>query len=85
MKTEEVKLSKTINPKKLPPLFDNRNVISYDNMYANALPLIWKTQRQLCSSSQNVSYRYVRWLSSTFKESHQNRTYLSFSNSQADK
>ena len=49
-------------------MFDKEAANDYENTYADALPLIWKSQRQLCSSKQVVSYRYVGWLSTVFKE-----------------
>ena len=70
--------SKNIVPHALPRLFDKGKEVPYENTYASALPLIWKTPRQLCRSNQTVSYRYFGWISSTFKTLDSPRTVITF-------
>ena len=67
-----------IIPHKLPELLKNATEHNYDGTYASFLPILWKTQRQLCSSNQSVSYRYVGWISTIFKSSEKQRTRLTF-------
>ena len=69
--------SKNIIPHKSPTLFDDVDQGTYSDMYASALPLIWKMQRQLHRGNQVVSYRYVGWITSIFKENTQ-KTKLTF-------
>ncbi len=65
-------------PHKLPPLLTQANDINYDGTYASFLSLIWKIQRKICSPNQSVSYRYVGWISSTFKAKDAQKPNLTF-------
>ena len=67
-----------IDKHKLPPLLNDAKDFDYDRSYASFLPLLWKTQRQICSSAQSVSYRYVGWISTIFKATDQKRTNITF-------
>ena len=65
-----------IVPHKLPPLLESKDT-EYDNMYASALPLIWRMQRLVNRSHQTVSHRFSGWVSKTFGEK-QSKTHLTF-------
>ena len=67
-----------IYPHKLPPLLGKGKDVNYDNSYASFQSLLWKTQRQICSSNQSVSHRYVGWISSTYKAKNQPKTSITF-------
>ena len=78
--TTEVELSKAkVFPHKEPQLFDNNTERTTSNhSYADSLILLWKLQRIAHKSNQVVSYRYVGWISSIFKELDSLKTNITF-------
>ena len=78
--TTDVELSKAkVFPHKEPQLFDNNTERTTSNhSYADSLILLWKLQRIAHKSNQVVSYRYVGWISSIFKELDSLKTNITF-------